>query len=75
MTLSKFIDRIPIPVCKLSRAYFSKCFKDIASYGYCASKEETYFCLKLHALVTTDGFISDFFLIYAGVDDKSVVLN
>ena len=56
----RIIDSMLIPVCKFTRAYFSKCFNDISSYGYCSSKKETYFCLKLHALVTVDGFISDF---------------
>ena len=32
----RIIDSMPIPVCKFARAYFSKSFKDIVSYGYCA---------------------------------------
>ncbi|AIY79551.1 transposase IS4 family protein [Clostridium botulinum 202F] len=36
----RIIDSMPIPVCKFARAYFSKYFKDIASYGYCASKKK-----------------------------------
>lgn len=71
----RIIDSMPIPVCKFARAYFSKSFKDIASYGYCASKKETYLGLKLHALVTTDGFISDFFLTSAGIDDRLAVFE
>lgn len=71
----RIIDSMPIPVCKFARAYFSKCFKDISTYGYCASKKETYFGLKLHALVTVDGFISDFFLTPAGVDDRLAVFE
>lgn len=71
----RIIDSMPIPVCKFARAYFSKSFKDIASYGYCASKKETYFGLKLHALVTIDGFISDFFLTSAGIDDRLAVFE
>lgn len=71
----RIIDSMPIPVCKFARAYFSKCFNDISSYGYCASQKETYYGLKLHALVTVDGFISDFFLTSAGVDDRSAVFE
>lgn len=71
----RIIDSMPIPVCRFARAYFSKSFKDIASYGYCASKKETYFGLKLHALVTIDGFISDFFLTPAGTDDRAAVFE
>lgn len=71
----RIVDSMPVPVCKFARAYFSKCFKDIASYGYCASKKETYFGLKLHALVTVDGFVSDFFLTSAGIDDRAAVFE
>lgn len=49
--------------------------KDITSYGYCASKKESYFGLKLHALVTVDGFISDFFLTPAGIDYRTAIFE
>lgn len=39
----RIIDSMPIPVCKFARSYFSKLFKDISTYSYCASKKETYF--------------------------------
>ena len=69
----RIINSMPIPVCKFARSYFNKSFKDISSYGYCASKKETYFGLKLHALITTSGFITDFFLTSANVDDRAAV--
>ena len=69
----RIIDSMPIPVCKFARSYFNKSFKDISSYGYCASKKETYFGLKLLALITTSGFITDFFLTSANVDDRVAV--
>lgn len=69
----RIIDSMPIPVCKFVRSYFSKSFNDISSYGYCASKKETYFGLKLHALITTSGFITNFFLTSANVDDRAAV--
>ena len=71
----RIIDSMPIPVCKFGRAYFSKLFKDISTYGYCASKKETYFGLKLHALVTTNGFITNFILTAANVDDRDAVFD
>ena len=71
----RIIDSMPILVYKFARAYFSKSFKDIGPYGYCASKKETYFGLKLHVLVTIDDFISDFFLTSAGIDDKLAVFE
>lgn len=41
------------------RAHFSKRFRDISSYGYCASKKETYYGLKLHAAVNLEGYLAD----------------
>ena len=69
----RIVDSMPIPVCNFGRAYFSKSFKDISSYGYCASKKESYFGLKLHALITTKGFITDFTLTSANVDDREAL--
>lgn len=47
----------------------------ISTYSHCASKKETYFGLKLHALVTTDGFITDFLLTAANIDDRNTVFE
>ncbi|MPQ43621.1 IS982 family transposase, partial [Clostridium tarantellae] len=69
----RIVDSMPVPVCNFGRAYFSKSFKDISSYGYCASKKESYFGLKLHALITTKGFITDFILTAANVDDRDAL--
>ncbi len=38
---------MPIPVCKFGRTHFHKSF----DYERCASKKETYYGFKLHALV------------------------
>lgn len=69
------VDSIPIPVSKFGRAYFSKCFNDIATYGYCASKKETYYGLKLHALVTTEGYVKDFMVTAANIDDRDALME
>lgn len=69
----RVIDSIPIPVCKFGRAHFHKTFKVNASYGYCASKKETYYGFKLHAITTVDGFITDFVLTPANVDDREAI--
>ena len=55
----RVIDSMPIPVCEFGRSHFSKCFKGEASYGICASKKETYFGFKFHALTTVDGFLTE----------------
>lgn len=67
------VDSMPIPVCGFGRAHFSKRFKDISSYGYCASKKETYYGLKLHAAVTLDGYITDIELTAANIDDREIL--
>lgn len=67
------VDSMPIPVCGFGRAHFGKRFRDISSYGYCASKKETYYGLKLHALVTLDGYITDIELTAANVDDRDIL--
>lgn len=71
----RIVDSMPIPVSKFGRAYFSKCFKDVAAYSYCASKKETYFGLKLHALVTTEGYVTDFLVTAANIDDRDPLLE
>ena len=69
----RIIDSMPIPVCKFGRAHFSKCFKGEASYGRCASKKETYFGFKFHALTTIDRFLTDYVITPANIDDRSAV--
>jgi IS5 family transposase len=69
----RIIDSIPIPVCKFGRAHFHKSFKVDAAYGYCASKKETYYGFKLHVLTTVDGYVTDFVLTPANIDDREAV--
>ena len=69
----RVINSMPIPVCKFGRAHFSKCFKGEASYGRCASKKETYFGFKFHALTTIDGFLADYIITPANIDDRNAV--
>jgi len=54
-------DSFPLEVCKFGRAHFCKAFKfEGAKYGYCASKKQTYFGYKVHALTTVDGAVMIF---------------
>jgi len=67
-------DSFPIPVCEFGRAKFAKAFKgENANYGYCASKKETYFGYKFHALCTANGYITDFLITPASADDRDAV--
>ena len=67
------IDSMPIHVCGFGRAHFGKRFRDISSYGYCASKKESYYGLKLHAAVTFEGYITDFEITSANIDDRAIL--
>ena len=69
----RIVDSMPIPVCEFGRAHFSKCFKGEASYGRCPSKKQTYFGFKFHALTTVDGFLTDYVITPANVDDRNAV--
>lgn len=69
----RIIDSMPIPVCAFGRAHFHKSFKPEAAYGRCASKKETYYGFKLHAVITLDGYITDFILTPADTDDRVAI--
>lgn len=61
---------MPIYACKFGRAHFHKTFKGVAVYGRCASKKETYYGFKLHTLNTLDGYLTDYILTPANIDDR-----
>lgn len=70
----RIVDSISIPVCKFGRAKLHKTFLSFgATYGKCHSKKETYLGYKLHMLATLDGFITDFVITPANVDDRDGV--
>ena len=65
-------DSFPLEVCKFGRAHFCKSFKcDGATYGYCASKKQTYFGYKIHVITTVDGATMVFDITPANVDDRT----
>ena len=46
----KIVDSFPLVVNKFGRAYFGKRLREYSSYGYCASKKETYYGMKVHVI-------------------------
>lgn len=66
----RIVDSMPIYACKFGRAHFHKTFKGVAAYGRCASKKETYYGFKLHTLNTLDGYLTDYTLTPANIDDR-----
>ena len=70
----RIADSFPLAVCEFGRARYIKSFKcEGANYGKCPSKKQTYFGYKVHALCTTNGYISDFLITPASVDDRDAV--
>jgi hypothetical protein len=69
------IDGFPLPVCHFRRAHFSRLFKGHASYGYCASKAETYYGFKGHLPTRGHGVISGFTLTPAPLDERDAVFD
>lgn len=64
-------DGFPIPVCKFKRANFSSIFKGFASYGFCASKNETYYGFKGNIMINSEGVIANLTVTAANVDERN----
>lgn len=71
----KIIDSFPLVNNKFGRAYFGKRLRDISSYGYCASKKEKYYGMKVHVITDLQGEPIDYVLTKANVDDRDVVFE
>jgi hypothetical protein len=63
-------DGFPMLVCQFKRAYFNRSWKGVASYGYCASKAETYYGFKGNLLINSEGVITDITVTQANVDER-----
>lgn len=63
-------DGFPVPVCHFKRAYFSRVFKDSADYGYCASKNETYYGFKGNLVINSEGVLVGITLTAANIDER-----
>lgn len=66
------IDGLPIPVCKLARAHFSKIFKGDVAYGYCATKKEHYYGFRGHIVSSSIGIITGATFTAANIDERDV---
>lgn len=67
------IDGFPMPVCKLTRAARSHCFRGEAGYSYCAAKDEKYYGFEGHIIINSQGVISGFTFANASIDERDVV--
>jgi hypothetical protein len=69
------VDGIPMPVCGFTRANFSKVFKGVAAFGYCAAKDAKYYGFKGHLVTDSEGVICDFTLTPANTDEREAILD
>jgi len=69
------VDGFPVPVCHFRRAHFSQVFRGEATFGYCASKTQTYYGFKAMLLTSDEGIIEDIALFAAHVDERDASLT
>ena len=69
----KIVDSFPLVVNKFGRAYFGKRLREYSNYGYCASKKETYYGMKVHVVTDLYGNPIDYLLTKASVDDRDAL--
>jgi hypothetical protein len=67
------VDGFPMPVCRITRAPKSECFKYEASYGYCAAKDEFYYGFEGHIVINLEGVISGYTFAPANIDERDVL--
>lgn len=71
----KIVDSFPLINNKFGRAHFGKRLREFSSYGYCASKKETYYGMKVHVVTNLDGNPLDYVLTKANVDDRDALFE
>ena len=69
------VDGFPVPVCHFRRAHFSQVFRGEAMFGYCASKQQTYYGFKAMVLTSDEGVIQDIALFAANVDERDALVD
>ncbi len=69
----KIVDSFPLVVNKFGRAYFGKRLREYSSYGYCASKKEKYYGMKVHTVTDLNGNPIDYLLTKANIDDREAL--
>ncbi len=67
------IDGFPMPVCQITRAANSRCFRGEAGYSYCAAKDEKYYGFEGHIIIDSRGVICGCTFADASIDERDVV--
>lgn len=69
----KIVDSFPLVINKFGRAYFGKKLREYSSYGYCASKKEKYYGMKVHVITDLYGNPIEYLLTKANIDDRDAL--
>lgn len=69
------VDGFPVELCHSKRAKRCQRLKEFANYGYCASKEEAFYGLKAHVLITYDGIIVDLVMTAASGSEREACFD
>lgn len=69
----KIVDSFPLIINKFGRAYFGKKLREYSSYGYCASKKEKYYGMKVHVITDLYGNPIEYLLTKANIDDRDAL--
>lgn len=64
------VDGFPMDVCVITRAHRSKVYKGQASYGYCASKDKSFYGFHGHLLTDARGIPVGMTVTAANVDER-----
>jgi hypothetical protein len=67
------IDGFPMPVCQITRAAKSRCFRGDAGYSYCAAKDDKYYGFEGHIIIDSRGVICGCTFADASIDERDVV--
>jgi hypothetical protein len=69
------LDGFPIPLCWNCRGTRCRTFRDVAAWGYCATKQEYFYGLRGHLVITLAGTVVAFTVTAAKIDERDVVPN
>lgn len=69
----RLVDGCPLPVCVFARAPRCRLFPEVADWGYCAAKKQSYYGLHGHLLITFDGLITACTLTSASGDEREAL--
>jgi hypothetical protein len=67
------VDGFPVPLCLFKRANRCCSFEDSAEYGYCATKDETFYGFRGHLIVDFNGTIANMTVTAANLDERDAI--